>query len=48
MKFLEIGTDQDQVHFLLVSVREYSVTKIVTTINSHGMTDLQAVSISKT
>jgi putative transposase len=34
MKFLEIGTDEDHVHFLLQSVPTYSVTKIVTTIKS--------------
>ncbi len=30
MKFLEIGTDQDHVHFLIRSVPTYNVTKIVT------------------
>ena len=34
IKFLEIGTDEDHVHFLLQSVPTYSVTKIVTTIKS--------------
>jgi len=34
MKFLEIGTDEDHVHFLVQSVPTYSVTKIVTTIKS--------------
>ncbi|MEJ2653563.1 MAG: IS200/IS605 family transposase, partial [Gammaproteobacteria bacterium] len=33
-KFLEIGTDEDRVHFLVQSVPAYSVTKIVTTIKS--------------
>ena len=32
--FLEIGTDQDHVHFLLQSVPSYSPTKIVRTIKS--------------
>lgn len=34
VKFLEIGTDKDHVHFLVQSVPTYSVTKIVTTIKS--------------
>ena len=34
MKFLEIGTDEDHVHFLVQSVPTYSVTKIVTIIKS--------------
>ena len=34
VKFLEIGTDKDHVHFLVQSVPMYSVTKIVTTIKS--------------
>jgi putative transposase len=34
VKFLEIGTDKDNVHFLLQSVPKYSVTKIVTMIKS--------------
>lgn len=34
MKFLEIGTDRDHVHFLIQSVPTYSVTKIVTTVKS--------------
>jgi REP element-mobilizing transposase RayT len=34
MKFLEIGTDKDHVHFLVQSVPTYSVTKIVTVIKS--------------
>jgi REP element-mobilizing transposase RayT len=34
IKFLEIGTDKDQVHFLVQSVPTYSVTKIVTIIKS--------------
>lgn len=34
MNFLEIGTDQDHVHFLVQSVPTYSVTKIVTLIKS--------------
>jgi REP-associated tyrosine transposase len=32
--FLEIGTDNDHVHFLVQSVPSYSVTKIVRTIKS--------------
>nr|AKS10327.1 Transposase IS200 like protein [Rickettsia endosymbiont of Ixodes pacificus] len=34
VKFLEIGTDQDHVHFLIQSVPTYSVTKIVTMVKS--------------
>ena len=34
IKFLEIGTDKDHVHFLVQSVPTYSVTKVVTTIKS--------------
>jgi len=34
LKFLEIGTDEDHVHFLVQSVPMYSVTKIVTMIKS--------------
>ena len=34
IKFLEIGTDEDHVHFLLQSVPRYSVTKLVTLIKS--------------
>lgn len=34
IKFLEIGTDKDHVHFLIQSVPKYSVTKIVTLIKS--------------
>ena len=34
LKFLEIGTDKDHVHFLVQSVPTYSVTKLVTTIKS--------------
>ena len=34
MKFLEIGTDKNHVHFLVQSVPTYNVTKIVTTIKS--------------
>ena len=32
VKFLEIGTDDDHVHFLVQSVPTYSVTKLVTLI----------------
>ena len=34
IKFLEIGTDSDHVHFLVQSVPTYAVTKIVTTVKS--------------
>ena len=34
LKFLEIGTDKDHVHFLVQSVPTYSVTKVVTMIKS--------------
>ncbi len=34
LKFLEIGTDKDHVHFLIQSVPTYSVTKLVTLIKS--------------
>ncbi len=34
VKFLEIGTDKDHVHFLIQSVPMYSITKIVTLIKS--------------
>ena len=34
IKFLEIGTDKDHVHFLVQSVPTYSVTKLVTVIKS--------------
>ena len=34
IKFLEIGTDDDHVHFLVQSVPAYSVTKVVTIIKS--------------
>jgi REP element-mobilizing transposase RayT len=34
IKFLEIGSDKDHVHFLVQSVPTYSVTKIVTVIKS--------------
>jgi len=34
IRFLEIGTDEDHVHFLVQSVPAYSVTKIVRTIKS--------------
>ena len=34
IKFLEIGTDKDHVHFLVQSVPRYSVTKMVTTLKS--------------
>jgi putative transposase len=34
VKFLEIGTDKDHVHFMVQSVPTYSVTKLVTLIKS--------------
>jgi REP element-mobilizing transposase RayT len=34
VKFLEIGTDRDHVHFLVQSVPTYNVTKVVTVIKS--------------
>ena len=34
VEFLEIGTDQDHVHFLVQSVPSYSPTKIITMIKS--------------
>ena len=34
IRFLEIGTDVDHVHFLVQSVPSYSVTKIVTLVKS--------------
>ncbi len=34
VRFLEIGTDKDHVHFLVQSVPTYSVTKIVTMLKS--------------
>ena len=34
IKFIEIGTDKDHVHFLLQSVPMYSVKKIIQTIKS--------------
>ena len=34
VKFLEIGTDKDHIHFLIQSVPTYSVTKIVMMIKS--------------
>ncbi|MGH8031189.1 MAG: IS200/IS605 family transposase [Luteimonas sp.] len=34
VKFLEIGTDRDHVHFLVQSVPTYSVTRLVTLIKS--------------
>ena len=34
IKFLEIGTDKDHVHFLVQSVPNYSVTKVVRIIKS--------------
>lgn len=44
VKFLEIGTDEDHVHFLVQSVPTYSVTKIVTLVKSlPGERDIPAL-----
>jgi REP element-mobilizing transposase RayT len=37
VKFLEIGTDKDHVHFLVQPVPSYSVTKLVTLGTYHGV-----------
>jgi REP element-mobilizing transposase RayT len=34
IKFLEIGSDEDHIHFLVQSVPSYSITKLVTMIKS--------------
>jgi REP element-mobilizing transposase RayT len=34
IKFIEIGTDRDQVHFLIQSIPRYSPTKIIQTVKS--------------
>ena len=34
VKFLEIGTDQDHVHFLVQSVPDYSVSKMINMLKS--------------
>ena len=34
IKFLEIGTDEDRIHFLVQSVPTYSITKLVKMIKS--------------
>lgn len=34
IRFLEIGTDEDHIHFLVQTVPSYSVTKVVTMIKS--------------
>jgi len=34
IKFLEVGTDKDHVHFLVQTVQNYSATKLVTIIKS--------------
>ncbi|MFT5636470.1 MAG: putative transposase [Cognaticolwellia sp.] len=34
IKFLEIGSDEDHIHFLIQSVPMYSITKLVTMIKS--------------
>lgn len=45
VKFVEIGTDRDHVHFLVQSVPMYSVTKLVRMIKStHGPRGVSALS----
>jgi putative transposase len=34
VRFLEVGTDKDNIHFLIQSVPSYSVTNIVTMVKS--------------
>ncbi len=34
LKFLEIGTDKDHVHYMIQTIPSYSVTKVVTLIKS--------------
>ena len=41
IRFLEIGTDKDHVHFLVQSVPTYAVTKIVTLVKS--LTDREII-----
>lgn len=41
IKFLEIGTGKDHVHFLIQSVPTYSVTKIVTMLKSLSARDIR-------
>lgn len=42
IKFLEIGTDKDHLHFLIQSVPTYPITKIVTIIKKYNCTgDIQ-------
>jgi putative transposase len=40
LKFLEIGTDDDHVHFMVQSVPTYSVTRLVTLIKSLTARDI--------
>jgi len=40
IKFLEIGTDKNHVHFLVQSVPQYNVTKLVTMIKSLSAREL--------
>jgi putative transposase len=40
IKFIEIGTDKDHVHFLVQSVPTYNVTRIVTIIKSLTARDI--------
>ncbi|GKS69475.1 IS200/IS605 family transposase [Nitrosomonas sp. PY1] len=40
LKFLEIETDEDHVHFLVQSVPSYSVTKLVTVIKSNTASEV--------
>ena len=40
VKFIEIGTDKDHVHFLVQSVPTYPVTKVVTMIKSFSAREI--------
>ena len=42
IKFLEVGTDKDHVHFLVQSVPMYSVTKLVRMIKSITASNINA------
>ena len=43
ISFLEVGADQDHVHFLVQSVPMYSPKKIVQTVKSHGARNSQGL-----
>src|SRR3954447_23552647 len=47
LKFLEIGTDRDHVRFLVQSVPTYSVTKLVTLIQSLTAREISTRSIAE-